>query len=1192
MTYPRPSASSDPSTSSGTATSSGTGGSAFGPAAVVPSPRFPEIERDVLAFWKDDDTFRASIENREGADEWVFYDGPPFANGLPHYGHLLTGYAKDLFPRFQTMRGKKVDRVFGWDTHGLPAELEAMKQLGITEKAEIEAMGIDVFNDKARSSVLAYTRDWEDYVTRQARWVDFERGYKTLNPSYMESVLWAFKTLHDKGLAYEGHRVLPYCWRDETPLSAHELRMDDDVYQMRQDPSVTVTFPLVGAKAEALGLTGVRALAWTTTPWTLPTNLALVVGPDIRYVVVPGGPAGAADVQPGDEPLEATAHRYLLAEPLLAGYAKDLGYDSAEAAQDAVVQSVLGAELEDVAYDRLFDYYADAATWGTERAWRILVDDYVTTSDGTGIVHQAPAFGEDDQRVTEAAGIPLIMSLDDGGRFLPHATDVAGELWMDANTPLVRLLRQNGRLLRLASYEHSYPHCWRCRNPLIYRAVSSWFVRVTDIKDRMLANNEQITWVPENVKHGQFGKWLEGARDWSISRNRYWGSPIPVWKSDDAAYPRVDVYGSLDDMERDFGRLPRDPEGNVDLHRPYIDDLTRPNPDDPTGRSTMRRIEDVFDVWFDSGSMPYAQVHYPFDNREWFDSHAPADFIVEYIGQTRGWFYVMHVLSTALFDRPAFTGVSCHGIVLGSDGYKMSKSLKNYPDVSEVFDRDGSDAMRWFLMSSSVLRGGNLVVTEEGIRAAVREFMLPLWSTWYFFATYANAAAPGGYEATWRTDSTNVLDRYILALTGDLVRGVAADLEGLDSTSAAAKLRDFAEALTNWYIRRSRDRFWVGVDPSTGSGTAGASSGTAGASSGTEGASSGTAGAGSGTAGASSGTEAFDTLYTVLETLTRVAAPLIPLVAEQVWQGLTGGRSVHLQDWPDAGLFPQAADIRSAMDAVREVSSVANALRKREGKRVRLPLPMLTVVVQDASALAQFEGIIREELNVKAVELVEFRPGSYEEFGVKERLKINARAAGPRLGKRVQQVIQAANAGNWRWVDGRGFVVITADGEIDLLSSEAATDTDASGRPEGEALGILQLQEGSGFVILDTTTTPELEAEGLARDVIRAVQDTRKAAGFDVSDRIRLQMLFQDAADADAVAGAFDVADIAGETLALDHALLLEGEDAHVPADAAIEVWQADAFGAAPEHVAYVRTGQYANAGGFWVAVTRIEAAE
>ncbi|MCM3696522.1 isoleucine--tRNA ligase [Microbacterium oleivorans] len=1123
MTYPRPSA---------------FGPAADAPAAVVPSPRFPDLERDVLAFWEQDDTFRASIAQRDGADEWVFYDGPPFANGLPHYGHLLTGYAKDLFPRFQTMRGKKVDRVFGWDTHGLPAELEAMKQLGITEKSEIEEMGIAAFNAKARSSVLEYTREWEDYVTRQARWVDFERGYKTLDTGYMESVLWAFKELYDKNLAYEGHRVLPYCWRDETPLSNHELRMDDDVYKMRQDPSVTVTFPLVGAKAEALGLTAVRALAWTTTPWTLPTNLALAVGPDIEYVVVPGGPAGAADVH--EDAIEGQSHRYLLAADLLGNYAKDLGYASAEEARDAVDQTVRGAELADVAYDRLFDYYADEETWGTQNAWRILVDDYVTTTDGTGIVHQAPAYGEDDQRVTGAAGIPLIMSLDDGGRFLPQVTDVAGELWMDANRPLIRLLNAEGRLLREASYEHSYPHCWRCRNPLIYKAVSSWFVRVTSIKDRLVELNEQITWAPENVKHGQFGKWLEGARDWSISRNRFWGSPIPVWKSDDPEYPRVDVYGSLADLERDFGRLPVNEAGEVDLHRPFIDDLTRPNPDDPTGKSTMRRIEDVFDVWFDSGSMPYAQVHYPFENREWFDEHAPADFIVEYIGQTRGWFYVMHVLSGALFDRPAFSGVACHGIVLGSDGQKMSKSLRNYPDVSEVFDRDGSDAMRWFLMSSSVLRGGNLVVTEEGIRSGVREFLLPLWNAWYFFSTYANAAGGPdgeGYEAVWRTDSTNVLDRHILALTGDLVRDVAADLEALDSTMAAAKLREFAEALTNWYIRRSRDRFWVGVDaadPAT--------------------------------------TEAFDTLYTVLETLTRVAAPLIPLVSERVWQGLTGGRSVHLEDWPDAERFAPASDIREAMDTVREVSSVANALRKKEGKRVRLPLASLTVAVAGADALAQFEDIVRDELNVKGVQVVELTDGLAEQYGISQRLAVNARAAGPRLGKQVQHVIKGAKAGLWTETDG----VVVVDG-IALEPGEYDLTLEAGGVAEGTAIALLPR---GGFVLLDTTTTPELEAEGLARDVIRAVQDARKAAGFEVSDRIALQLTFDDTADAEAVASAFAVADVAGETLSV----------ADLVATADGSTLRGEALRSAPEHTASVPAGTYANAGAFTIGVRRIGA--
>lgn len=1023
--------------------------------AVPPSPRFPDIERGILAFWKGDDTFRASIAQREGCEEWVFYDGPPFANGLPHYGHLLTGYAKDVFPRFQTMRGKQVHRRFGWDTHGLPAELEAMRQLGITEKHEIEQMGIGAFNAKARESVLRYTQEWQDYVTRQARWVDFDDDYKTLDTPFMESVLWAFKQLHDKGLAYEGYRVLPYCWRDETPLSNHELRMDDDVYKMRQDQSVTVTFPLTGMKAEALGLTGVKALAWTTTPWTLPTNFALAVGPQIEYAVVPSGPLGASDGAIEGE------SQYLLAADTVGAYAKDLGYADAAAASAAIARTVRGAELDGLTYDRLWDFYADMEAWGTQHAWQVLVADYVATGEGTGIVHQAPAYGEDDQLVGAAAGIPVILSLDDGGRFLPSVPVVAGQLWFEANKPITQALKADHRLLQQRSYEHSYPHCWRCRNPLIYKAVSSWFVRVPEIRDRMGELNQGITWVPENVKDGQFGKWVSNSRDWSISRNRYWGSPIPVWKSDDPAYPRTDVYGSLAELERDFGRLPLGDDGQPNLHRPYIDDLTRPNPDDPTGRSTMRRIEDVFDVWFDSGSMPFAQVHYPFENREWFETHNPADFIVEYIGQTRGWFYVMHALATALFDRPAFASVLSHGIVLGSDGQKMSKSLRNYPDVSEVFDRDGSDAMRWFLMSSSVIRGGNLVVTEEGIRQGVREFLLPLWSTYYFFTLYANSAGPRdehgqaeGVEARWRTDSTHVLDRYLLAKTRQLVLDVTADLEGLDSPFAATRLRDFADVLTNWYVRRSRDRFWEGTDA-----------------------------------------DAFDTLFTVLETVTRVAAPMIPLVSEEIWRGLTGGRSVHLEDWPDAAAFPADDALVAAMDRVREVASSGLALRKARNLRVRLPLARLTLVVDDGAALTGFADILRDELNVRAIELSSPAETSLADHGITRRLSVNARALGPRIGREVQRVIQAAKAGDWS-ADGAVVAggVELQDGEYELVL-ESSDDAAA-----------VAFLPGGGFIVLDTTVTPELEAEGLARDVVRAVQQARKDAGLDVGDRIVLRL--------------------------------------------------------------------------------------
>jgi isoleucyl-tRNA synthetase len=1100
---------------------------AFGqPAEIVPSPSFPAIEQEILAFWEQDGTFAASIAEREGGEEWVFYDGPPFANGLPHYGHLLTGYAKDVFPRYQTMRGKKVDRRFGWDTHGLPAELEAMRQLGITKKEEIEAMGIETFNAEAKSSVLRYTGEWEEYVTRQARWVDFENDYKTLDITFMESVIWAFKQLYDKGLAYEGFRVLPYCWNDETPLSNHELRMDDDVYKMRQDQSVTVTFPLTGEKAQTLDLVGVRALAWTTTPWTLPTNAALAVGPTIDYAVVPAGPAGAADG--GD-----SSAQYLIAIDLLGNYAKDLGYEDAAAAQAAVVRTVSGSDLEGVTYHRLWDYYADDEEYAAH-AWRIIVADYVTTADGTGIVHQAPAYGEEDQKICEEVGIGVRVSVDDGGKFLSRFPEVAGMQVFEANKPLTVLLREQGRLLRVASYEHSYPHCWRCRQPLIYRAVSSWFVKVTQFRDRMEELNQQINWVPENVKDGQFGKWIANARDWSISRNRYWGSPIPVWKSDSHEYPRIDVYGSLDEIEKDFGVRP------TDLHRPFIDELTRPNPDDPTGQSTMRRIEDVLDVWFDSGSMPFAQVHYPFENQEWFDSHNPADFIVEYIGQTRGWFYTLHILATALFDRPAFKNVVSHGIVLGNDGQKMSKSLRNYPDVSEVFERDGSDAMRWFLMSSPVLRGGNLVVTEEGIREGVRQVLLPLWNSYYFFSLYANA---DGYEATFRTDSTNVLDQYILAKTHDLIDEVGGHLDALDSTNAAEALRHFADVLTNWYVRRSRDRFWTGGEEAQ---------------------------------------EAFDTLYTVLVTLCQVAAPLLPLVTENIWQGLTGGRSVHLTDWPDSSAYPSNPELVATMDAVRDITSSSLALRKKVGLRVRLPLAELTVVAENAGSLADFSEILRDELNVKNVSLVAQTSDSAQEYGITSKLTVNARAAGPRLGKAVQQIIHAAKEGNWSEENG---VVIA--GGVALEPGEYDLTLEASeGENNSRALSLLP---GGGFVLLDTVTTPELEAEGLARDVIRAVQDTRKAAGFDVSDRIVLNLFCFDSADAAALKNCGE-ADIAAETLATsfgvhdpDFHAELAGFAGGSPAE-----WLPAMPGGMPEHFALIPAGQYANAGDFVIAVSRV----
>jgi len=985
----------------------------------VGSPDFPAIEARVLERWAALSTFAASIDRQSEATEFTFNDGPPFANGLPHHGHLLTGYVKDVVPRYKTMRGHKVTRRFGWDCHGLPAEMEAENQLPVNGRADIISYGIQEFNQHCRSSVMRYSKEWEKTVTRQARWVDFDNDYKTMDLNYMESVLWAFKQLWEKDLIYEAFRVMPYSWGAETPLSNFEIRLDDAT-RSRQDPAITVAFDLKPEKGDP---GPIQLLAWTTTPWTLPSNLAIAVGPNLEY---------ALHQKPDGQIL------------VLSAGATERYADELEATEE--IGRLTGKDLVGRSYEPLFNYFA----YRTD-AFRILDADFVDASDGTGIVHMAPGFGEDDQIICETNQIEIgeVVPVDDQGRFTQEVPKWAGINVFDANPDIIKHLKGLNRVFRHETYEHNYPHCWRTDTPIIYKAISSWYVRVTELRDQLIANNTEINWVPDHVRDGRFGMWLEGARDWSISRNRFWGSPIPVWLSDNPEYPRIDVYGSLDEIEADFGIRPND------LHRPFIDELARPNPDDPTGQSMMRRVPEVLDCWFESGSMPFAQFHYPFENERWFEDHFPADFIVEYINQTRGWFYTMHVLATALFDRPAFKNVICHGILLAENGSKLSKKLRNYTEPQEIFDHQGSDALRWYFMSANIVRGGDLRISDQGIDDVVRQVLLPIWNAYSFFTLYANV---DNYRAQFRTDATGVLDRYLLAKTHLMVQSVTDRMEAYDLPGATAELHRFIDALNNWYIRRSRDRFWAETSMSQEVGKS----------------------------------DAYDTLYTVLITFTQVAAPLLPMIMEEIHAGLTGGDSVHLTDWPDTGIFPSDPALVDQMDRLRDVASTALRLREEKGLRVRLPLSSITVAGTNAESLSDLVSLLIDEINVKTVHLT-----NEIETHATFRLEPNGRLLGPRLGNAVQTVFASARAGEFNQnKDG----TVTVAGETlqpheFVLALESPTSTTAA-----------VLGGNDGVVVLDTLVTDTLAAEGLARDVVRYIQQARREAKLLVTQRIRLQI--------------------------------------------------------------------------------------
>ncbi|WP_341763736.1 isoleucine--tRNA ligase [Candidatus Tisiphia endosymbiont of Beris chalybata] len=992
---------------------------------------FPTIEQKILTYWQKNNIFQKSIEARprvkEGINnEFVFYDGPPFANGLPHYGHLLTGFIKDVYARYQTSIGKRVERRFGWDCHGLPAEMQAEKELGIAGRTAIINFGIEKFNQHCKSSVMKYAEQWHEYVTKQARWVDFTNSYKTMDKDFMESVFWAFKELYKKDLLYESMRVMPYSWACETPLSNFETRLDNS-YRERTDKAVTISFVLNEKLSNFPGYTEYRMLAWTTTPWTLPSNLGLALGKEMEYVLVPKG-----------------STCYILAKFALAKYCQELGVSGEEN-----YATIKGEELVklNLTYQPLFDYFANHP-----EAFKILAGEFVVEGEGTGIVHMAPGFGEEDQILCESYGIKLVCPVDNSGKFTNEVHDFAGIQVFEANDQIIIKLKKQGNWLKTEQYIHNYPHCWRTDTPLIYKAVPSWYVKVTEFKNKMVKLNQQINWIPLHIKDNLFGKWLENARDWSISRNRFWGTPLPVWKSDNSAYPRIDVYGSIQELEEDFGVK------IVDLHRPFIDQLTRKNPSDPTGKSMMRRITDVFDCWFESGSMPYSQVHYPFENKDWFENHFPADFIVEYSAQTRGWFYTLMVLSTALFDQPPFLNCICHGVILDSTGQKLSKRLNNYADPLELFDKYGSDSLRVTMLSSSVVKGQELLIDKDGqmVYDTLRLFIKPIWNTYHFFTMYANADS---IKAELSLNSSNILDRYILSKLKIAVQKIKQGLDNFDTQIAYNSIADFFEVLNNWYIRRSRNRFWKSAKDQDKK-------------------------------------SAYDTLYSCLEIMARSMASLLPLISEEIYLGITGaehkGSSVHLTDFPELKMLDIDYNLVQNMDQVLDICTNALFIRNTENIRIRQPLNSLTIVNINSITFEKFEELIKEEINVKKI-IYEEDLANHADY----KLSINFPSLGKRLPSKVKDIITASKKHQWQ-VEGE-YLLIAGE---QLTSDEFSLILEPKNNKNSRAL-----TGNQALIILDLEISQELFEEGLARDLVRFIQQTRKEANFEMSDRIYLEII-------------------------------------------------------------------------------------
>lgn len=992
---------------------------------------FPEEELKVLDFWKKNNIFKKSISQRAGAEDFVFYDGPPFATGLPHFGHFIPSTIKDIIPRYKTMKGMKVERRFGWDCHGLPVENLIEKELGLNSKTDIEKYGVDKFNEKCRESVLRYVNEWKGTITRLGRWVDFEHDYKTMNPDYMESIWWVMKSLWDKGLLYEGHYILPYCPRCSTVLSNHELNLGG--YKDVHDPAITIRFKVTKAGPKAsdkeMENGSTYFIAWTTTPWTLPSNLGLTMGPDIDYV----------KVKDGDE-------YYILAEARLGAY-----YKNPEELD--IVWKKKGSELEGSRYEPLFPYFASLAVNedGSEGAFRVFTADFVSTEDGTGIVHTAPGFGEDDNKVFKGTGVPTVCPVDAECKFTKEVPDYAGRFVKECDKDIIERLKQEGKLVKKEQILHSYPHCWRCSSPLIYRGVGSWFVAVEKIKPSLLKANSQITWQPPHIKEGRFGKWLEGARDWAISRNRYWGNPLPIWKCPDCG--KTICVGSREELKQLSGIYPED------LHKHFVDKITIPC--DCGG--IMKRIPEVLDCWFESGSMPYAQNHYPFENKEYFEKHFPADFISEGLDQTRGWFYTLTVLAAALFDKPAFKNCIVNGLVLASDGKKMSKSLRNFTDPNEVINKFGSDALRLFLIHSSVVRADDLKYSDDGVRDVLKGILIPLWNSYSFYVTYANIDGISPEKAP--ENPSNPLDRWILSSAQKLIKNVTEALDAYDLSRAVDPIISFIDELNNWYIRRSRRRFWRSENDNDKN-------------------------------------EAYGSLYTVLKILTKVAAPFIPFVTENIYQNLrqeNEPESVHLCDYPVYDSSYRDEELEFKMDTVQKAVSMGRSLRYQFNLKIRQPLRSVELVTRnpkEKSVLLEMEDSIREELNVKDVVFHE-KEDELVEYRAKANFRVLGKELGGVMGEAARKIQSLGQNEILSILDGGVLSLDIGDRTVELTEDKIIVD-----RLEKEHLKVLN--EGTLTVGLDTLLTKELIQEGQVRDLIRGIQNLRKEKGLDVTDRIRL----------------------------------------------------------------------------------------